>query len=822
VNQDGTVSCWGANPFGQIGNGTTGAAFSPALVSGVINAVAVAAGGAHSCAVLVDGTARCWGANSSGQLGDNGVSGGHSLTPVVVSGLANAVAIVAGESHSCALLADGSVRCWGANGAGELGNGTTTNRLTPGPVTGITAAAAVVGGQGHSCVILVDGTARCWGSNSDGQLGDGTTSRRLTPVRVEDGSVEGLKDIVAMSGGGSHSCALLVDSTMRCWGDNEFGQLGTGTTSRSLTPVSPVTSTGTLTNVVGISASFFHTCALLADGSGRCWGRNASGRLGNGDVADQLTASTSVFRLANAVVIDAGAFHTCAVLADGTTRCWGSNASGQLGDGTGASSLTPVSAAGGGGTITARDIAAGRNHTCAVRANSTVACWGSNASGQLGDGGVSGSLSLIPVTVSGLTNVVAVAGGDAHTCALLGNGTAKCWGLNSSGQLGTGTTTSSSTPVTVSGLTNAIAIAAGGGLGNSHTCALLANGTARCWGSNSSGQLGDGTTTTRLSPVAVSGLTNAVSIAVGEFHTCALLANRFPFCWGFNSSGQLGNGTLNSQSVPIIAGLDNTVAIAGGNNHTCGLRADGTAWCWGNNLLGQLGIGTTVSRSVPDFVNLLNVVAIAGGFGHTCALVANGGARCWGDNSVGQLGNSTIPSSSLTPVTVGKLVGNLATFFSPLLGTVNITTGRRHSCTLQVNGGVACWGDNSAGQLGLGSTTNQSSPATVPSFTLNIDPSVVLEHNERVSTVTILATCEDGQRLQVEVVLVQGEVSGHGVGSGKCTGGLEGYPVTVPAQGRDGFIVGPGEVSAEAVIRERGQIVETQEWTRKVAISSAP
>jgi len=243
--------------------------------------------------------------------------------------------------------------------------------------------------------------------------------------------------------------------------------------------------------------------------------------------------------------------------------------------------------------------------------------------------------------------------------------------------------------------------------------------------------------------------------------------------------------------------------------------------------LGQLGIGSLVSQSVPTFVNLFNVVAIAGGFGHTCALVAGGGASCWGDNGAGQLGNATV-TPSLTPTAVVAqgllpICGNTRGCTTPKLNkTVAVTTGRRHSCALLATGGVVCWGDNSSGQLGIGSTTNQFNPVTVPSFTLNIDPSVVLEHNDRVSTVTILATCEAGQRLHVEVTLIQGAVSGHGIGAGECTGGLEDYPVTVPAHGRNPFIKGPAEVAAEALIRERGSVVDTQEWTRVVEIDSAP
>jgi hypothetical protein len=249
----------------------------------------------------------------------------------------------------------------------------------------------------------------------------------------------------------------------------------------------------------------------------------------------------------------------------------------------------------------------------------------------------------------------------------------------------------------------------------------------RCWGFNGSGQLGDGTTTQRITPVAVLGMSNAVSIAVGEQHTCALLANGFPFCWGLNNRGQLGEGTVNTRLTPIIVGLANSVAIAGGNTHTCALRADGTSWCWGGNLLGQLGNGSTVSQSVPTFVNFVsNTVAIAGGFGHTCALVANGtlvnggSARCWGDNGSGQLGDGST-TASLIPVVVKSLkeipiIGGTVVIATPHLSAVGITTGRRHTCTLRANGDVSCWGENTVGQLGIGSTDNQVSPVTVSNF----------------------------------------------------------------------------------------------------------
>jgi len=464
-----------------------------------------------------------------------------------------------------------------------------------------------------------------------------------------------------------------------------------------------------------------------------------------------------------------------------------------------------------------------------VRANSTVACWGLNSSGQLGDGTTT-TTRLTPTAVPGLVNAVAIAAGSFHTCVLVSDGNVRCWGDNQFGQLGDGGASGplSRVPVAVSGLANAVAIAAG----HEHTCALLADGTARCWGDNSIGQLGDGTTNNRSTPgpFPAGSLGNVAAIAPGRDHTCVLLASGVARCWGLNSSGQLGNSSFNNSFTPVVVALSNAVAVSAGHFHSCALQADGAARCWGRNANGELGIGSTTNQSTPIAVGLLaNAVAIAPGVGHTCALLAggtlvnNGDARCWGDNSVGQLGNSSTISSSLTPVVVRTVITRQGlTIGSPLLRTVGITTGGRHSCALLATGGVSCWGDNSSGQLGNNSTTNQFGPVGVPSFTLNIDPSVVLEHNDRVSTVTILATCEAGQRLHVEVAITQGTVSGHGVGNGECTGGLERYPVTVPAHGRNPFVEGPAEVGAEALIRERGLIVDTQEWTRVVEIDSAP
>jgi alpha-tubulin suppressor-like RCC1 family protein len=349
--------------------------------------------------------------------------------------------------------------------------------------------------------------------------------------------------ITALAAGIDHTCALTSAGEVTCWGWNESGQLGNGTTTDSLIPVAVL---GLASGVTAIVAGGPHTCGLTSGGGVECWGDNGYIIPGHGS-STQSNVPIGVAGIASgATAIAAGNVHTFALTSVGRVKCWGNNAYGELGNGTTTDSSVPVDVPGLASGVSA--IAAGGGHTCALTSSGGVKCWGWNQYGQLGN--LSTTDSSVPVDVSGLASgVTDIAGGQAHTCALTSGGV-KCWGDNFVGQLGNGTTTRSLSPVDVSGLASGVsAIAAGG----SHTCAVTRVGGVKCWGWNRDGQLGNGTTTNdSLTPVAVLGLASGVTaIAAGGGHTCAVTSDREVKCWGYNSNGQLGNGTTTNGLIPV-------------------------------------------------------------------------------------------------------------------------------------------------------------------------------------------------------------------------------------------------------------------------------
>ena len=337
-----------------------------------------------------------------------------------------------------------------------------------------------------------------------------------------------------------------------------------------------------------IAAGREHTCSLTTTGGVRCWGANGSGQLGNRVLTDSNSpVDSDLVGVATAVV--AGAFHSCALTEGGTVTCWGTQSNTP-----GGADLTQLKG------VTA--ISAGEQHTCALTTAGGVKCWGANYTGQLG--APSPDVADFPVDVSGLaSDVIAIAGGGSHTCALTSGGGVKCWGDGASGQLGNGTNTESIVPVDVSGLSSGVVAIS---TGDAHTCALMTGGAVRCWGDNWYGQLGNGSTTASNVPVDVSGLAgDVVAISAGYRQTCVLSSAGAVQCWGNGGHGELGDLSTFGSRVPVVAiGLGTGVAaIDLGGAHLCATYRGGGVRCLGDNYYGQLGVQTDcTSSSLPQEV----------------------------------------------------------------------------------------------------------------------------------------------------------------------------------------------------------------------------
>ena len=665
-------------------------------VGGMAYAAQIATGnGGFTLQVVTGGTVWAWGNNGSGQLGD-GTFVNHAIAEPV-SGITSVVAVAAGGFHSLALKSDGTVWAWGSNSNGQLGDGTFNFHPTPNQVPGLTGIIAIAAGQSHSLALRNDGTVWAWGFNANGQLGDNTTLQKLSPVAVTTSG--GLTGVTAIAAGSNHSLAIKTGGSVWAWGQNANGQVGDGTTVQKLVPTQISLTTCAAGAATAVAGGFSHSLAVVG-GTVCAWGSNGNGQLGD-NTTTQRTAPVATSTLTGVTAVSAGNNHSLALKSDNTVWAWGANFFGSLGDTTTIEQHTPVQSVGVTGAV---EIAAGSGYSVARLSSpvDSLLTWG--VEGALGDG--ISNIRPVPLQISGFSaNVTQASAGGSHTLALLNTGTVMGLGGNGAGQLGDGTTTRRLAPVAVSGLTNITAIAAG----SSHNLARKNDGSVWAWGNNNNGQLGNNTTTQQMVPVQVLGvggtgfLTNVVGISASGTNNHSLAVNNtgVVYAWGLNNTGQLGDGTTTQRTTPVVvSGLSGTfTAVSAGNNHSLALRNDGTVWAWGSNNNGQLGIGTIdfTAHSTPVQVpGLTGVVAISAGSQSSLALKSDGSVWGWGNGGDPNFSPQPTPTENQDlPAVLSLAAGSGYELFTIQIGSVKWVGG---------------WGNNNNGQLGNG-TFNFSGPS---------------------------------------------------------------------------------------------------------------
>ena len=668
LTSSGAVKCWGSNTRGQIGDGSTSNSLVPVQVSGLSSGVVrIDADAENTCAVTDSGRVLCWGSNQTYGAGSTTADANADgeadpvLVPTEVTGMSGGATDVAVGgtrvsassyySHGCALMASGAVKCWGDNAYGELGTTAAGPVAVPADVAIGTTATAVSVGIAHSCVLTGAGGVKCWGQNSTGQLGNGTSTAVAAGTIVDMAGAS--TGVVQVSAGGSVTCIVTSAAALMCAGNSMSDLI-----RRTLFPAvvsTPEIVHGLSSNVVAVSTSFNQMCALRTNGSLGCWANNSYGQTGDGYAGKILypqtvaTSASNPAPLTGFTALGTSMWASCGIRTGGSVTCWGYNASGQLGDGTQSNQPVPLANAQVTTGAVSLSTASGSSvHThCAIMSDTSVKCWGANAYGLKGFGSSTASdysgrtmlASTGPdVPLTGITSVSA----SLNNACVVTNGAVKCAGGNLAGALGDGSGTASNLPVQVSGITSgAVAVATAS---SNSACAVMNDGTVKCWGNGQQYQMGNNSVANAPTPVQVSNINDATAITSGDYFYCALVTAGGVKCWGNNSYGQLGDGTTTSPRTPVtVSGLTGATSIVAGLRSVCAVMSDTTVKCWGWNYHGIFGNGTTTDSLVPVSVpNLTGVTSLALGGTHICALMSDTTVKCWGSEQGGQVGNNTM------------------------------------------------------------------------------------------------------------------------------------------------------------------------------------
>ena len=746
-----TTKCWGQSTY-AIGNaghvGTDESVFltdDPSELGDNLEIIDLGTGvqtrgvkvGRYStCAITTDHRLKCFGYNNSGQLG----LGDRTPRGFTADQMGNSLEFV------------------------NLGTGRTMNSVLP--------VEDILSINYHSvCAILDDYSTKCWGIGNKGKTGHGNTaSRGDGATEVGDGIPTldfNTDNAIQISVGLEHTCAVLQNNTVKCWGEGDYGRLGTESqTDLTVTPRNVTAiNLGTGHTATKVSTGYYHSCALLNDGNVKCWGRNNYGQLGvgdnlsRGDGTSEMGDNLNYVNLGSgrtAIDIELQGDASCAVLDDNTVKCWGYNAYGNLGAGnttTIGDSPTEMGDAllkvelGTGRTAT--KIYGGINQMCAKLDNGDVKCWGRNNTAQLaqghlydiGESPISLGDNLDPINLSSAQSILTIQVNEYSGCAVLSNNTLKCFGFDYYGSRGSGLSLIGDISSEMGAALPALNIGSNNPFKEVKsfqfvTCGLTTDNKLACWGYGGEGSRASGNGSYRgyipghwgddIQFIDFGTGRSVKNFDVGYRGGCAILDNDTVACWGRNDNGAGGHGTTadrgdaigevgNSFPITDLGTISTPVEVTRGMYNSCVRFANGSLKCWGNSNYGSTGLGNNLQKGdgpgemgdallFIDYGTGISATQLCSGEHFNCSLFNNGGVKCWGRSNYGQLGNGSTNSVGLTSGTLG----NALAFVD--LGTSRtankISCGRYHACALLDNDQLKCWGRNNVGQLGQGSTAD--------------------------------------------------------------------------------------------------------------------